>query len=720
MKTASLLQGLFVSAILALSSAAHAEDGYDLWLRYHPVEKEWLGRYRADATTLVTAGSSPTIRAARDELARGLQGLLGRAVKVDDTIRSNGAILFGTSANSRTIAGLNLPLAKLGAEGYVIRSATARGRKLTVIAANSDIGVLYGAFHFLRLIQTRQPIDHLNVTSAPRIQRRILDHWDNLDRTVERGYAGFSIWDWQKLPDYLDPRYTDYARAEASIGINGVVLNNVGAQAAMLTPLYLKKAAALADVFRPYGIKIYFSVRWSAPIELDGLKNADPLDPAVIAWWKAKADEIYGAIPDFGGFLVKANSEGQPGPQDYGRTHADGANMLAKPLASHGGIVMWRAFVYSQNNPEDRVKQAYDEFVPLDGKFDDNVIVQVKNGPLDFQPREPFSPLFGATPKTNLALEVQLTKEYLGFATHLAYLGTMWQEVLESDTYARGPGSTVAKVIDGSLFGSKLTAMAGVGNVGTDRNWTGSEFNQANWYAFGRLAWNPNLSARAIAEEWVRMTFTEDKAFVAPVVDMMMTSRETVVDYMTPLGLAHLMGTTHHYGPAPWVDNAGRPDWNPVYYHRADAEGIGVDRTPAGSNAVAQYAPPLAARFTDLDKTPDKYLLWFHHVPWDHKMKSGRTLWDELVLHYTHGVEDVARMRTAWAKLRPYVDPERYEETAAYLAIQEKEAKWWRDACIAYFQTFSNRPLPPGMAPPEHPLAYYRSLTFPYAPGTAR
>ncbi|MDE2134703.1 MAG: alpha-glucuronidase [Alphaproteobacteria bacterium] len=706
--------------MLALASAAHAEDGYDLWLRYHPVEKEWLGRYRTDATTLVTAGSSPTARAARDELARGLRGLLGRAVKLDDTIRGNGAVLFGTPANSRTIAGLNLPLAKLGAEGYVIRSVTARGRKLTVIAANGDVGVLYGAFHFLRLMQTRQSIDHLDVASVPRIQYRILDHWDNLDRTVERGYAGFSIWDWQKLPDYLDPRYTDYARAQASIGVNGVVLNNVGAQTAMLTPLYLKKAAALADVFRPYGIKVYFSVRWSTPMELDGLKSADPLDPAVIAWWKAKADEIYGAIPDFGGFLVKANSEGQPGPQDYKRTHADGANMLADALAPHHGIVMWRAFVYSQNNPVDRVKQAYDEFVPLDGKFDDNVIVQVKNGPLDFQPREPFSPLFGATPKTNLALEVQITKEYLGFATHLAYLGTMWQEVLESDTYARGPGSTVAKVVDGSLFANKLTAMAGVGNVGTDRNWTGSQFNQANWYAFGRLAWNPNLSARAIAEEWVRMTFTNDKAFVAPVVDMMMGSRETVVDYMTPLGLAHLMGTGHHYGPAPWVDNAGRPDWNPVYYHRADAQGIGVDRTPTGSNAVAQYAPPLAAQFTDLDKTPDKYLLWFHHVAWDYKMKSGRTLWDKLVLHYTHGVEDVAKMRTTWAKLRPYVDPQRYEETAAYLAIQEKEAKWWRDACIAYFQTFSNRPLPPGMAPPEHPLAYYKGLSFPYEPGTAR
>jgi alpha-glucuronidase len=718
MRSIAFVLGLLLAIVL--SSAAFAEDGYDLWLRYHTVEKPWLGKYRAAATELVTAGTSPTIHAARDELARGLGGMLGHAEPIDDTIRRDGAILFGTPADSPTIASLHLPLPNLGSEGYIIRSVVAKGRKLTVIAANSDVGVLYGAFHFLRLLQTRQPIDHLDIASAPRIQNRILDHWDNLDRNIERGYSGFSIWNWPKLPDYLDPRYTDYARAQASIGINGVVLNNVGAQAAILTPLYLKKAAALADAFRPYGVKVFFSARFSAPIELGGLKTADPLDPAVIAWWQAKIDEIYTTIPDFGGFLVKANSEGQPGPQDYGRTHADGANMLADALAPHRGIVMWRAFVYSQNNPDDRVKQAYTEFVPLDGKFRDNVIVQVKNGPLDFQPREPFSPLFGATPKTNLALEVQVTKEYLGFTTHLVYLGTMWQEVLDADTYVRGPGSTVAKIIDGSLFGNKLTAMAGVGNVGTDRNWSGSTFDQANWYAFGRLAWNPTLSARAIAEEWARMTFVNDKAFVGPVVDMMMGSREAAVDYMTPLGLAHLMGTGHHYGPAPWVDNAGRPDWNPVYYHRADAQGIGVERTAAGSNAVAQYAPPLAAEFSSLDKTPDKYLLWFHHVPWDTKMKSGHTLWDELVIRYSRGVDEVAQMRATWAKLKPYVDSQRYSETAGYLAVQEREAKWWRDACIAYFQSFSKRPLPAGYAPPERPLPYYQSLTFPYSPGTAR
>jgi alpha-glucuronidase len=703
-----------------LATAAAAEDGYDLWLRYVPVEKPYLVPYRAATSELVTADASSVAAAAGRELAAGLTGLTGRKIVVSDTIRKSGAVLFGTPAHSKTIAALRLPLEGLGRDGYVIKSATLRGRKLTVIAANDDIGVLYGAFRFLKLMQTRQPLTGLDIREAPKVQYRLLDHWDNLDRNIERGYAGFSIWDWQKLPDYKDPRYTAYARANASLGINGAVLNNVSAQAAILTPLYLRKAAALAEAFRPYGIKIYFTARFSAPIELGGLKTADPLDPQVAAWWKAKADEIYRTIPDFGGFLVKANSEGQPGPQDFGRNHADGANMLADALAPHGGIVMWRAFVYANDPKMDRVKQAYNEFVPLDGKFRDNVVVQVKNGPLDFQPREPISPLFGAMKKTPLAMEFQITKEYLGFATHLVYLGTLWQEVLHADTFANGPGSTVAKAIDGSLFGGKPTVMAGVADVGTDRNWSGSIFNQANWYAYGRLAWNPEDSARAIAKDWAAMTFTADPRFVGPAVDIMMRSREAAVDYMTPLGLAHLMGTGHHYGPAPWVDDAGRADWNPVYYHRADDAGIGVERTQAGSDAIAQYAPPLAAQYEDIARTPDTLLLWFHHVSWDYKMKSGKTLWDELVTHYDHGVAEVARMHAEWQKLKPYVDAERFEMTDRYLAIQENEAKWWRDACIAYFQTFSKRPLPAGSPVPEHPLSYYQGLKFPYAPGVAR
>jgi alpha-glucuronidase len=689
---------------LLFVTPAFAEDGYDLWLRYRPVEKS----YRIPASVLV--GTSP---AATGELQRGLSGLTGRKIGFAKDVR-DGAVVYGTPATSPLVKSLAPRLAGLGDEGYLIKT---QGH-VTIIAANSDAGVLYGAFAYLRLIQTRRNLANVDVTSAPHLKVRILDHWDNLDRTQERGYAGFSIWDWHKMPDYMSPRYTDYARADASIGINGAVLNNVAANVNILTPLYLAKVKALADVFRPWHIKVYLSVKWSAPIELGGLKTADPLDPAVVAWWKAKADEIYTYVPDFGGFLVKANSEGQPGPGDYHRTHADGANILADALKPHGGIVMWRAFVYAAENPEDRAKQAYDEFVPLDGKFRDNVIVQAKNGAIDFQPREPFHPLFGALPHTNLFLEVQLTKEYLGLATSLAYLAPLYEEVLHADTYAKGQGSTVTKVIDGTLFGQTLTGMAGVSNVGDDRNWTGSEFNQANWYAFGRLAWDPSLSSRAIAQEWARQTFTNDPRFTEPVVDMMLASREAVVDYMTPLGLHHLMATGHHYGPGPWVDNLERPDWNPVYYHKADANGLGFDRTVAtGSGATAQYAPPVAKMFENADTTPPNLLLWFHHVPWTAKLKSGRTLWDELVVKYDEGVAATARARATWAAMKPYVDAERFEEESAYLAIEEKEAHWWRDACLAYFETFSRLPFPAGHAPPPHDVAYYKAINFPFVPG---
>lgn len=707
MKRPGLLRALVALFALITATAAHAEDGYDLWLRYRPPPAAEAAPYRAAIGEVVAEGRSPTLSIAADELRRGLGGMLG-APSPDAP-----PVILGTPAASPRIAALRLPLQAAGAEGYLIRSVTVDGRPATVVAANSEAGVLYGAFHLLRLVQTRQPPARLDIASAPKVRVRILNHWDNLDRTVERGYAGFSLWDWHKLPDWKDTRYVDYARANASLGINGTVLNNVNAKADSLTAPYIAKAAALADTFRPYGIKVYLSARFSAPIEIGGLKTADPLDPAVRAFWKAKADEIYRAIPDFGGFLVKANSEGQPGPQDYKRTHADGANMLAEAVGPHGGVVMWRAFVYSNEQPEDRAKQAYNEFVPFDGQFAPNVIVQVKNGAIDFQPREPFHPLFGATPKTPLMLEVQITKEYLGFATHLAYLGPMYEETLDADTWRRGKGSTVAKVVDGSLFGHRLTGMAGVANIGTDRNWSGSQFDQANWYVFGRMAWDPYLSARDIAKEWARMTFSNDPRFLEPVVGMMMGSREAVVDYMTPLGLHHLMGTSHHYGPAPWVDDLGRADWTPVYYHRADATGIGFDRTKTGSDAISQYAPRAAAELL----ADERNLLWFRHVAWDRKVSSGRTLWDELVVRYTDGVRQVSDMRRAWAAMAPYVDAERHAEVAAFLAIQEQEAQWWRDACIAYFQTFSKRPLPAGYAPPAHPLAHYQALKFPYAPG---
>ena len=712
-----LVAGALVLTSILPVQQLRAEDGYELWLRYRPVESAHSGKYRGAAMQLVAAATTPTQIVTRAELRRGLRGLLGAAVPLSDVVTSNGALIVGTPASSPLVGKLELDTDQLGGDGYLIRSVVVDGHRATVIAANDDLGALYGAFHFLRLLQTRQSLDRIDVRVVPRIKLRVLNHWDNLDGHVERGYAGASIWDWHKLPDWVDPRYTDYARANASLGINGTVLNNVNSNALSLTPMYLAKAAALANVLRPYGIRVYLSARFSAPKEIGGLKTADPLDPAVRRWWKDKAEEIYKTIPDFGGFLVKANSEGQPGPQDYGRSHADGANMLADALAPHGGVVMWRAFVYSSEQPDDRAKQAYTEFVPLDGKFRDNVIVQVKNGAIDFQPREPFHPLFGAMPKTPLMMEFQITKEYLGFATHLAYLGALYQETLQSDTMAQGQGSTVARVIDGSLHGHKVTGMAGVANIGTDRNWSGSHFDQANWYAYGRLAWDPSQSSREIARDWVRMTFSNDQPFVDSVVDMMMGSREAVVDYMTPLGLHHLMGRDHHYGPGPWVAGGPRADWTSVYYHRADRNGIGFDRSATGSNAVAQYAPPLTDSFGDVKRVPEQFLLWFHHLPWDYRTRSGRPLWDELVHRYTRGVNEVKKMRTTWDGLRGHVDAERHAQVAAFLAIQQKEAQWWRDASIAYFQRINGLPLPPGYAPPAQPLEYYEALSFPYAPG---
>ncbi len=703
---------LLIGALLIGAPRALAEDGYDLWLRNAPADAAGAQRIGANARSIV-GGASPTLTIARQELQRGIAGLTGATPPLTATVQQ-GAILLQSAAQQDKPS---VPTDGLGPDGYAIRTMTVAGKPVTVIAGATDVGVLHGAYAWLRLARTGAALDRIDMRSAPRIGLRLLNHWDNLDGTVERGYAGQSIWDWWRLPDYKGPRYTDYARANASLGINGTVLNNVNAKSDSLTAAYIAKAAALADLFRPYGIKVYLSVKWTAPMELDGLKSADPLDPAVAAWWKAKADEIYKAIPDFGGLLVKANSEGQPGPQDYKRTHADGANMLAAAVKPHGGIVMWRAFVYAHDNPDDRAKQAYSDFKPLDGQFADNVIVQVKNGAIDFQPREPFHPLFGAMSKTPLMMEFQITKEYLGQSTHLTYLGTLFEETLKSDTLARGKGSTVAKVIDGSLEGHKLTGIAGVANIGVDRDWSGSIFNQADWYAFGRMAWDTDLTAEAVAREWAAQTFSPDPKVVTPIVAMMMGSREAAVDYMTPLGLAHIMGTGHHYGPAPWVSELARPEWNPVYYHKADKQGIGFDRSRTGSNATGQYAPALAKLLDNPKTTPERELLWFHHLPWDYRLASGETLWDGLIHHYDRGVETVSAMQRDWAKMKPQVDAERFAQVETFLAIQHREAQWWRDACIAYFQSVSGRPLPAGSAAPAHPLDWYKALSFPYAPG---
>lgn len=701
--------------ILCTFLTGFAEDGYRLWLRYDKIANTaLLQQYRAGLKSFYCPDNSPTLAAARKELQTGLQGLLDK--KITATTAPGSASLV-VSVGQKNSAGNGVDDMKLGQEGFAIRSVTANGRKQILITANTDAGALYGVFHFLRLLQTGQDIKKLTITSTPKIQHRVLNHWDNLNRHVERGYSGISLWNWHTLPGYIDQRYIDYARANASLGINGTVLTNVNANALVLTDMYLQKVKALADVFRTYGIKVFLTARFSAPIEIGRLKTADPLNDSVQTWWKEKAAEIYKVIPDFGGFLVKANSEGQPGPQNYGRSHADGANMLADAVAPFGGIVMWRAFVYTNENPEDRVKQAYTEFRPLDGKFRKNVLVQVKNGPLDFQPREPFSPLFGAMPKTPLMMEFQITQEYLGQGTNLVYEAPMFKEVLKSDTYRQGEGSTVAKVIDGNLHNYPVTGMAGVSNIGNDINWTGHLFGQANWYAYGRLAWDHGLSSTQIADEWIRQSFSGNKTVLDTIHNMMQHSYEAMVNYMTPLGLHHIMGTGHHYGPAPWIDNAGRPDWNPVYYHRADEKGIGFDRTTTGSNAVSQYAPELAARYGNIQTCPEEYLLWFHHVPWNHKLKSGRTLWDELCLRYQSGVDGVRRMQKQWNSLRASIDEGRFRHVQMMLAVQEEEARWWRDACLQYFQTFSKQPLPQGVEKPAKPLEYYKQLKFPYAPG---
>ncbi|MEO8396773.1 MAG: alpha-glucuronidase, partial [Chloroflexota bacterium] len=490
----------------------------------------------------------------------------------------------------------------------------------------------------------------------------------------------------------------------------------VNANALILTHQYLVKVAALANVFRTYGIEVYLTARFSAPIELGRLATADPLDPAVIDWWQAKVDEIYKLIPDFGGFVVKANSEGQPGPHEYGRSHADGANMLAQALAPHGGLSIWRAFVYSHEDAEDRHKQAYSELVPLDGTFEANTFLQVKNGAIDFQPREPYHPLFGAMPKTPLMLEVQITQEYLGQGTHLAYLAPMFKETLDAETGCAGAGSTVARIIDGTLDGHSLSGIAGVSNIGDDRNWCGHPFAAANWYAFGRLAWDHSLSAEQIADEWLRMTFSNQTAFVEPAKAMMMSSREAVVDYMTPLGLHHLMEAHHHYGPAPWIDY-GRADWQSIYYHCADADGIGCDRTSTGTNAISQYCPPFRDLVANVQTCPENLLLWFHHVRWDRRLKSGRTLWNELCFRYNNGVESVRAMQATWESLEKFLYAPHFEHVKALLKIQEKDAIWWRDACLLYFQTFSKLPIPPEVEQPEHTLEYYKSIKRYYVPG---
>jgi len=656
--------GVLIFAILSISS--FAENGHNLWLR----------NTGNKSVNVVCVKSSPTLNIAKQELKQGWQG-------VDDA-----SVEFRVMAD-KAIKG----------DGFKLSQ--------NAIQANTESGILYGVYELLRRQQTGEAVSDAVIN--PSYGLRLLNHWDNLDGTIERGYAGLSIF-WRKGEDALVVSNNDkvlwqeYARANASIGINGSVLNNVNASPDMLTIDILNRTKAIAEVLRPYGIKAYLSIKFSSPSMIGGLKTSDPLDPEVIKWWNAKAKEIYSMIPDFGGFLVKANSEGQPGPQDFGRTHADGANMLADALRPYGGIVMWRAFVYTPSS-EDRAKQAYNEFTPLDGQFRDNVIIQVKNGPVDFQPREPFSPLFGAMKKTTVMPELQITQEYLGQSVHLVFLSTMWEEFLKSDTYQEGVGSTVARCTDGSIFPQKHSAIAGVSNIGLDANWCGHHFAQANWYAFGRLAWNNQLTSGQIADEWIKLTFqqslkeanTKDwtENFLNPVIQMMMESWDATISYMMPLGLHHIFAGDHHYGPGPWYAPKGlRSDWTPPYYHKADSIGLGFDRTPTGSNATGQYHEPLQSQFDDVKTCPEKYLLWFHHLPWDYKMQNGKTLWNELCYRYDTGLQQVRQFQKVWDKVQPDVDQERFVQVQNKLREQCRNAQIWKDACLLYFQQFSQRPIP--------------------------
>lgn len=658
----------FLLICCCIPSFVLAEDGSQLWLRF-PHIKQGIS-----SNQIFVKGNSATINIAKKELINYWQGQ---------------AVELKTDTSLKSLK-----------DGFKINSDS---KKITIIS-NTEIGLLYGVYHILRLQETKADTQNLNITEKPSYDVRILNHWDNLDRTVERGYAGYSLWKWDELPNVISPRYEAYARANASIGINSVVLNNVNASPNILKKDYLEKVKVLADIFRPYGIKVYLSVNFSSPKVLGNLENSDPLNKSVKVWWKDKTSEIYKLIPDFGGFLVKANSEGQPGPQDYGRTHADGANMMADVLKPFGGIVMWRAFVYNPT-PEDRAKQAYNEFVPLDGKFRDNVIIQIKNGPVDFQPREAFSPLFGAMKKTSKMVEFQITQEYLGFSNHLVFLAPLFKETLDSDTYAFGKGSSIAKITNGTLKTTQLSAIAAVANIGEDNNWTGHHFAQANWYAFGRLAWNNDLTSDQIADEWLKQTFTTEANFVNPIKNMMLTSRETAVDYMMPLGLHHIFANEHHYGPEPWGDYPGaRPDWTPVYYHKADANGLGFDRTMSGSNAVSQYNSPLKEIYNNINTTPENLLLWFHHVPWDYQMKNNKSMWDNLAYKYDEGVKGVRTYQKIWDQVESYVDKERFFAVQSKLKIQAKDAFWWKDACLLYFQGFSKMPIPYDIERPIHEL----------------
>lgn len=636
---------LFLLVLCQLALVAQANDGSSLWL---PAERN------VQPSTLVKGSKGMAL----EELRNYYRGESPVRLKLNRKARSGDA--------------------------YRITVTPAR----ITLSAGTKRGLLYAAYDLLRM----QQLGNIHsVEEHPRFSLRLLNHWDNLDGSVERGYAGYSIWKWEEMQvrgkkvtmtPALRQHICDYARANASIGINGVVINNVNASPKMLSAEVLQKVQAISQLLEAYGIRTFLSINFASPMALGGLPTADPLDPQVRQWWQQKADEIYRLMPHFGGFLVKANSEGQPGPGDYHRTHADGANMLADALQPYGGIVMWRCFVYGANHKgEDRVKQAVSEFQPLDGQFRQNVILQTKNGPLDFQPREPYSPVFDQIRQTPNMVELQITQEYTGQSRHLVYLAPMWKEFFSH------------------VHPMRLCGIAGVANIGDDANWCGHHFSQANWYAFGRLAWNPDLSSEEIAREWLQLTFTQDEAFVHPMTQVMLASHEACVDYMMPLGLHHIFQFDHHYGPDPGGFKPDYPlEWCPVYYHQADSLGVGFDRSSTGTAATAQYREPYRSMYDNLSTCPENLLLWFHHVPWTHRMKSGLTLWEELCAHYNRGVNEVDRFHEVWQQMRPLLlaadknDLRRWQEVEDRLRHQQQNAREWRRTCLDYFRSFAGLP----------------------------
>jgi alpha-glucuronidase len=686
------LSALLITAA-AVSLPARAEDGYELWLRYRaPTDSSRATEYRQYGEISVpgvNSGNRPILQGAKDELTRALKGINGSS--------GSGAsrIILGTPEDSAFLRSALAPAdeKRLGSEGFIVRQVQDGTKSALVVVGGGDAGVLYGTFRLIKTLQLGWPLAHLNLADSPRVKLRMVNQWDNPvigedTWSVERGYGGPSIFHWDQLPERVDPRLTDYARLLAAMGINGTSINNVNTAKhglegwRLLTSAWLPKVKAMAAVLRPYGVRLYLSVNFFSPVIIDKLPTADPKDPAVAAWWKAKADELYREIPDFGGFVIKADSENEPGPYKYGRDHADGANMIAAALAPHGGIAIWRAFVYTEKG--DRVTDAYRNFIPLDGKFTDHAFLQVKNGPLDFQIREPVSPLLAAMPRTNQMLEVEISQEYTGQDRHVCFLAPEWREVLDFDTHKVGEGSTISRLITGSLFPPQQGGIAGVMNIGSNRNWTGHLLAQANTYAFGRLAWDPEATPAEIADDWVRLTFGQDPRVVAAVSRILLKSRAVFESYTAPLGLGLLTERGNHLNPA----LAYRKN-----YTHADATGVGYDRTVAtGSGYAGQYNEPWKTRLSDPATCPTDLLLFFHHVPYTMVLPDGRTVLQELYYRHDHGVEQANEFVAEWKSLKGLIDDERYAAVLARLEDQVTLAAQWRDAFNGYFVKLSGIP----------------------------